>query len=65
LARNSTNRTANIGTGDQVMCLSCHKAHGSKWPNALRFDYTGMDAHLGTGTRTDGCFFCHRLKDDP
>jgi predicted CXXCH cytochrome family protein len=65
LARNTNNITDAINTGDQVMCLSCHKAHGSQWPDALRFDYTTMDAHTGTGTRTDGCFFCHRLKDDP
>jgi hypothetical protein len=58
-------RTANVAWGDQVMCLSCHKAHGSQWPDALRFDKDTMNAHTGAGTRTDGCFFCHRLKDDP
>jgi predicted CXXCH cytochrome family protein len=57
--------TAVINSTDQVMCLSCHKAHASEWPDALRFDYTDMIAHSGAGTRTDGCFFCHRLKDDP
>ncbi|NDY43636.1 hypothetical protein G3N55_12410, partial [Dissulfurirhabdus thermomarina] len=24
---------------DQVMCLSCHRAHGSPYPDALRWDY--------------------------
>lgn len=55
-----------IDVGDQVMCLSCHRAHGSDKPDSLRFDYsaaaTGMIAHAGT-ERTDGCFYCHRSKD--
>lgn len=46
---------------DKVMCLSCHRAHGSPYPDMLRFDYN-MEA--GGGTSTDGCFKCHTNKDD-
>lgn len=41
---------------DIVMCLSCHKAHASQYPDALRWDY----ANLTTG---NGCFVCHTNKD--
>ncbi|MBU0484665.1 MAG: hypothetical protein KKB30_09145 [Proteobacteria bacterium] len=51
------------GGSDQVFCLSCHKAHGSDQPNMLRYDYTGVVSHSGAG-QTNGCFFCHRDKDD-
>ncbi len=56
------NRTAAIGTTDQVMCLSCHMAHGSQYPDALRWDYTQTIAHDGVESTT-GCFYCHRTKD--
>lgn len=49
--------------GDQVMCLSCHRAHGSNQPDALRFPYGDMVAHAGTSVGT-GCFYCHTTKDD-
>jgi predicted CXXCH cytochrome family protein len=32
---------------DQVMCLSCHRAHGSPYPKMLRWDFSG-------------CKTCHR-----
>ena len=44
-----------------VTCLSCHRAHGSDYPDMLRWDYTGMNA--GGGTNTTGCFTCHTEKD--
>jgi hypothetical protein len=62
LARGNYDRTANVEYGDQVICISCHKAHGSEWPNALRFDYDQNNAHSGFN-RDNGCFFCHRAKD--
>lgn len=49
---------------DQVFCLSCHRAHGSPYPDALRFDYSGVVAHTGGPGLDNGCFFCHRTKDD-
>ncbi|MBN2373194.1 hypothetical protein JXL19_05355 [bacterium] len=40
---------------DMVMCLSCHRAHGSPYPDILRWDYsTIMDEK--------GCITCHTTK---
>jgi predicted CXXCH cytochrome family protein len=44
------------GTADTVTCLSCHQAHGSSYPDILRWDYTN---HLAAGT---GCLVCHTGK---
>ena len=58
--------TGNAGLitfGDQVMCLSCHRAHASDKPDALRFEYSDISAHTSSGS-TAGCFYCHRSKDD-
>ncbi|NTV15546.1 MAG: hypothetical protein HGA96_16740 [Desulfobulbaceae bacterium] len=51
--------------GDQVFCLSCHRAHGSQYDDALRFDYSTMNAHSYAGGNTEGCFYCHNTKDTP
>jgi len=52
----------NPGT-DMVMCLSCHVAHGSPFPDMLRWDYDLMV--LGTTGAGQGksCFVCHTQKD--
>lgn len=65
VARFITLRGDAISADDQVMCLSCHKAHASAVEDLLRFSYsaTSSDAHSGAG-RTTGCFYCHRTKDD-
>jgi predicted CXXCH cytochrome family protein len=47
-------------TGAIVMCLSCHRAHGSPEEDLLRFTY---DQDAGAGTNTTGCFVCHTTKD--
>jgi predicted CXXCH cytochrome family protein len=47
--------------GAIVMCLSCHRAHGSDQPDLLRWAYAGMQA--GTGTADTGCFVCHTTKN--
>ncbi len=39
-----------------VICLSCHRAHGSDQADLLRFDYTDMVAGDGA---TTGCLGCH------
>ncbi|MDP3013134.1 MAG: cytochrome c3 family protein, partial [Candidatus Subteraquimicrobiales bacterium] len=44
-----------------VMCLSCHRAHGSPEPDLLRWTYSGMIA--GSGTSDTGCFTCHTSKN--
>ena len=46
---------------DMVMCLSCHRAHGSPYDDLLRWEYSGMVA--GGGGDTRGCFVCHTEKD--
>ncbi len=46
---------------DQVFCLSCHRAHGSPYPNMLRWDYSAIIA--GDGENDAGCFACHSEKD--
>jgi predicted CXXCH cytochrome family protein len=46
---------------DIVMCLSCHRAHGSPEPDILRWDYQTMQA--GGGGADTGCFTCHTEKN--
>jgi len=47
--------------GDQVMCLSCHRAHGSPYQDMLRWDYKACIS--GTYNSKCGCFVCHTTKD--
>ncbi len=46
---------------DMVMCLSCHRAHGSPNDDILRWDYSAM---VAGGGGSGGCFVCHTTKDD-
>ncbi|HEX8949768.1 MAG TPA: cytochrome c3 family protein [Dissulfurispiraceae bacterium] len=46
-------------SGAIVMCLSCHRAHGSPYPSSLRWDYTAM---VAGGGGSGGCFTCHTSK---
>lgn len=46
------------GTSDKVMCLSCHRAHASGWPEALRWNMEGEfmvynSLYPGTDTTPD------------
>lgn len=50
-------------TGAVVMCLSCHRAHGSPEPDLLRWSYDGMKAGNGGAASDTGCFRCHTDKD--
>ena len=45
---------------DIVMCLSCHVAHGSPYPDMLRWNYDDM---IAGGGGTGGCFNCHTEKN--
>jgi len=45
-----------------VMCLTCHRPHGSNQPDMLRWDYTG-DCLVGTVDTNCGCITCHTSKD--
>lgn len=56
-----------VATDRIVMCLSCHRAHASAYPAALRWDYDLMLAGTALAPdRNTGCFACHSAKDgDP
>lgn len=63
VARNSVytapSSTVTPGSGNAiVMCLSCHRAHGSEFAYILRWDYRGWP---GNG-KTIGCSICHSTK---
>lgn len=45
---------------DLVMCLSCHRPHGSPYNDILRWDYAGM---IAGGGGSGGCFTCHTQKN--
>lgn len=45
---------------DMVMCLSCHRPHGSPYPDMLRWDYSNM---VAGGSGSGGCFTCHTRKN--
>ncbi len=38
------------GAGANVLCLSCHRAHASGWPHALRFDVSSPFITVGDGS---------------
>jgi predicted CXXCH cytochrome family protein len=57
----TSSATVTPGTNAIVMCLSCHRAHGSPVADILRWDYSTMLA--GTGTSDTGCFTCHTSKN--
>ncbi|NPA39514.1 MAG: cytochrome c3 family protein [Thermodesulfobacteria bacterium] len=43
-----------------VLCLSCHRAHGSPYPDLLRWDYSACQA--GSPSADCGCLACHTSK---
>lgn len=42
-----------------VLCISCHRPHGSQYDDALRWDYNDMKTNSPNG---NGCFRCHTDK---
>jgi hypothetical protein len=46
-----------------VMCLSCHRVHGSQYSDILRWDYEAMIANEPGDEEDSGCFVCHSTKD--
>jgi len=49
--------TSTVTRGSEiVMCLSCHRAHGSNYADILRWNYT---VSMSAGT---GCLVCHTQK---
>ena len=57
----TSNSTVTPGTNDIVMCLSCHRAHGSDQDDLLRWDYSDIQA--GGESSDTGCFTCHTTKN--
>ncbi len=43
-----------------VTCISCHRAHGTPYPDLLRWDYSSISAG---GGGSGGCFECHTTKN--
>ena len=52
----STAYSATLSDNPRVICVSCHRAHGSDNNDLLRFDYAGQSAG---GGGTTGCLACH------
>jgi len=44
---------------DMVMCITCHRAHGSPYFKMLRWDYKGWPGNV----QTNGCIICHSSRD--
>ena len=42
-----------------ILCISCHRAHGSPYKYILRWDYVNWP----NGSLKNGCFACHSAKD--
>jgi len=43
-----------------ITCVSCHRAHGSRWPYSLRWNY--LDWPGGDPDAYNGCGICHTSK---
>lgn len=58
----TVNSTVNISTNSKnaiLMCISCHRAHGTPYDSIMRWDYKGWP---GNG-KENGCNVCHTAKD--
>ena len=53
----AVSNTVAINT-DMVMCLSCHRPHGSPYYKLMRWDYKNWP-----GSWINGCATCHTSKD--
>jgi predicted CXXCH cytochrome family protein len=57
----SVKSTVLAASGDAiVLCISCHRAHGSNQADLLRWDYSQCTA--GSSNANCGCFACHTNK---
>ncbi len=58
-----TSPSSSVSPGaDAVMCLSCHRAHGSPYSDMLRWDYLS-NCSANQPNSGCGCFVCHTQKD--
>ncbi|MBN2373191.1 cytochrome c3 family protein [bacterium] len=67
VAKGTVDETPDTGVTvglDMVMCLSCHRPHGSPYPDMLRWDYTQQLAGGGGLADDRGCFYCHTKKNE-
>jgi len=60
IADRTGSASGTVAPGDIVMCLSCHRAHASPYPDILRWDYSTM---IAGGGGSGGCFTCHTQKN--
>jgi hypothetical protein len=49
-----------VGSESIITCLSCHRAHASRFPDILRWDYSLMI--VNKGKKGTGCLTCHTGK---
>ncbi len=50
-----------VGSTQMVTCISCHRPHGSPYPDMLRWDYDTCQTNFED--TECGCFACHTTKD--
>src|SRR4030042_2061438 len=53
---NPTGREKVVDADSILMCMSCHRAHASPYPDALRGDYSKISTEDMT---REGCLICH------
>ena len=56
---NPTGKEQVVDANSILMCLSCHRAHASPNPDALRWDYANITTNDPT---REGCLICHTNK---
>lgn len=60
-----TGRETGVNRESIIMCMSCHRAHASNYPDSMRWDYgyRGEDPIMqDNGTSVKGCIICHTKK---
>ena len=64
LTANMTINQVNFSDDTIVLCVSCHRAHGTPNDDILRWDYSAMNAGSDSDPRNNigGCFICHTTK---
>jgi len=58
--QNPTGRESKVDMDSIIMCLSCHRAHASPYPDMLRWDYSQVSARDNKSGK--GCLVCHTKK---
>lgn len=56
---NPTGKETVVNADSIVMCMSCHRAHASPYPDSLRWDYSQITT---SDIRREGCLICHTKK---